>query len=176
MEHNRNKIDRPRWTDDSVRRLLSLWDERLSAAQIAAKLGPGFTRNAVVGKLFRLGVRRSDEQRHEDQSRGAQAAGRRQAVMRRGPPMIPVPPAPPRLCSVVPELVRMTELRSTACRWPYGEAEEMRFCGRPKTASGSYCREHHEVAYVGALPPVTLEALEPPAHSRPRRTGDEAGF
>lgn len=43
------------WTDERVERLKSLWSEGLSASQIAAELG-GVTRNAVIGKVHRLGL------------------------------------------------------------------------------------------------------------------------
>src|SRR3712207_3063070 len=43
------------WTDERVERLKKLWQEGLSASQIAAELG-GVTRNAVIGKVHRLGL------------------------------------------------------------------------------------------------------------------------
>lgn len=43
------------WTDERVERLKALWAEGLSASQIAAELG-GVTRNAVIGKVHRLGL------------------------------------------------------------------------------------------------------------------------
>ncbi|TMJ76370.1 MAG: GcrA cell cycle regulator, partial [Alphaproteobacteria bacterium] len=43
------------WTDERVETLKRLWAEGLSASQIAAALG-GVTRNAVIGKVHRLGL------------------------------------------------------------------------------------------------------------------------
>ncbi len=43
------------WSDDRVEQLKSLWTEGLSASQIARALG-GVTRNAVIGKVHRLGL------------------------------------------------------------------------------------------------------------------------
>ena len=43
------------WTDDRVEKLKNLWAEGLSASQIAKDLG-GVTRNAVIGKVHRLGL------------------------------------------------------------------------------------------------------------------------
>src|ERR1700689_3208048 len=43
------------WTDERVEQLKSLWTEGLSASQIARTLG-GVTRNAVIGKVHRLGL------------------------------------------------------------------------------------------------------------------------
>ena len=43
------------WTDERVELLKKLWSEGLSASQIAGRLG-GVTRNAVIGKVHRLGL------------------------------------------------------------------------------------------------------------------------
>src|SRR5512142_1249037 len=43
------------WTDERVELLKKLWQEGLSASQIAKQLG-GVTRNAVIGKVHRLGL------------------------------------------------------------------------------------------------------------------------
>ena len=42
------------WTDERVDLLRRLWEEGQSASKIAAQLG-GVTRNAVIGKVHRLG-------------------------------------------------------------------------------------------------------------------------
>lgn len=43
------------WTDERVEQLKKMWGEGLSASQIAKELG-GVTRNAVIGKVHRLGL------------------------------------------------------------------------------------------------------------------------
>src|SRR3954467_1747538 len=43
------------WTDERVELLKKLWQEGLSASQIAGELG-GVTRNAVIGKVHPLGL------------------------------------------------------------------------------------------------------------------------
>lgn len=43
------------WTDDRVEQLKAMWGEGQSASQIAKTLG-GVTRNAVIGKVHRLGL------------------------------------------------------------------------------------------------------------------------
>ena len=44
------------WTEDRVGALKKLWLEGQSASQIAKQLGGGVTRNAVIGKVHRLGL------------------------------------------------------------------------------------------------------------------------
>ena len=43
------------WTEERVAILSKLWADGLSASQIAGELG-GVTRNAVIGKVHRLGL------------------------------------------------------------------------------------------------------------------------
>ena len=43
------------WTDERVETLKKLWIDGLSASQIAKQLG-SVTRNAVIGKVHRLGL------------------------------------------------------------------------------------------------------------------------
>src|SRR5579875_1150199 len=44
------------WTEERVEVLKRLWLEGFSASQIAKQLGSGLTRNAVIGKVHRLGL------------------------------------------------------------------------------------------------------------------------
>ena len=43
------------WTDERIDRLRALWEEGMTASQIAEALG-GISRNAVIGKAHRLGL------------------------------------------------------------------------------------------------------------------------
>ena len=43
------------WTDERVEALKKMWGDGKSASQIAKELG-GVTRNAVIGKVHRLGL------------------------------------------------------------------------------------------------------------------------
>lgn len=57
------------WTDERVETLKRMWAEGQSASQIAKELG-GVTRNAVIGKVHRLGL----SNRNEDEAAAAPAA------------------------------------------------------------------------------------------------------
>lgn len=53
------------WTEKEIKLLTKFWEEGLSASMISKELktlGYGYTRNAVVGKLHRLGLRESNRQ------------------------------------------------------------------------------------------------------------------
>ena len=44
------------WTDERVKKLTLLWKSGNSASKIANELGEGVSRNAVIGKIHRLGL------------------------------------------------------------------------------------------------------------------------
>lgn len=46
------------WTEQRIADLKQFWGEGYSCSQIAAKMGCGITRNAVIGKVFRLDLER----------------------------------------------------------------------------------------------------------------------
>lgn len=44
------------WTDERIDLLQKLWLQGMSASRIARELAEGLTRNAVIGKVYRLGL------------------------------------------------------------------------------------------------------------------------
>jgi GcrA cell cycle regulator len=134
------------WSDDRVTTLSKLWLEGLSASQIAKRLG-GITRNAVIGKVHRLGLSGRP-------APGAPARTARTTILRARKAPRPAPaPRPPRPAIVViaappegPGLVHdMRHLGAHACKWPIGDPKDdsFSFCGRP--AEGRYCGTHERV-------------------------------
>lgn len=61
------------WTDERVETLKRMWAEGQSASQIAKELG-GVTRNAVIGKVHRLGLSNRVAGGREDEEEAAPAA------------------------------------------------------------------------------------------------------
>ena len=57
------------WTGDRIDAMKKLYDAGLSASQIAAELSCGATRNAVIGKVHRLGWTRRGKQRPKQTTR-----------------------------------------------------------------------------------------------------------
>lgn len=62
------------WTDERVETLKRMWAEGQSASQIAKELG-GVTRNAVIGKVHRLGLSNRIEGEEQPAPLAGQAAG-----------------------------------------------------------------------------------------------------
>jgi GcrA cell cycle regulator len=139
------------WTDDRVEMLGKLWREGVSASQIARSLGGGITRNAVIGKVHRLGL----AGRAAPHVPGAGRADQRRERRGRLPRRKAAHRAPTHLPRAVgdlplPEtgLATIVSVRRGQCRWPMGEplADDFCLCGRPATR-GAYCARHGAVAY-----------------------------
>ncbi|MFN3885297.1 MAG: GcrA family cell cycle regulator [Rhodocyclaceae bacterium] len=134
------------WTDERVDRLKSLWKDGLSASQVARALG-GVTRNAVIGKVHRLGLSgRARPPRPGSRNAGA-ATKRGRAPRRRLTPVLRpwplvVEPAP------VLGLSDVASIGPHACRWPIGDPKAPGFalCGR-RAERGAYCAPHGAIAY-----------------------------
>jgi GcrA cell cycle regulator len=153
------------WTDERVELLKRLWSEGLSASQIAGELG-GITRNAVIGKVHRLGlsgrakapsssVPRPRKPRAPSQfmrqprpmTRGNTALAPRSAPLFE----IEAEPEPEVVDNVIPMGQRCTILQLTeaTCHWPVGDpgSPDFFFCGG-KAANGlPYCAHHSRIAY-----------------------------
>ncbi|MEM8790072.1 MAG: GcrA family cell cycle regulator [Pseudomonadota bacterium] len=97
------------WTDDRVEKLKELWAEGMSASQIAKSLG-GVTRNAVIGKVHRLGLSNrsagSTSPAPDDggaaEKKSAKAASAKAAEAEPAPAPKPAPaPVPQRVAPVI---------------------------------------------------------------------------
>ncbi|MDI1281113.1 MAG: GcrA cell cycle regulator [Brevundimonas sp.] len=145
------------WTEDRVGALKKLWLEGQSASQIAKQLGGGVTRNAVIGKVHRLGLsgRAAPSQPARTTFRAARprpaapaqpSAPRRieTAQLRPNAPVPPTPERPPEM----PGTATVMTLGAHMCKWPIGDpsSREFSFCGR-RASEGVYCIEHARVAY-----------------------------
>lgn len=134
------------WTDERVEMLKKLWADGLSASQIARTMG-GVTRNAVIGKVHRLGL-----------------SGRATATRSERPRRVTVPkpiakPVPARPIFVEEPLrlengdfVTMMTISDRMCKWPIGDParDEFRFCGRKSSDGHPYCEAHARLAYQPA--------------------------
>ena len=151
------------WTVERVELLKKLWAEGLSASQIAGRLG-GVTRNAVIGKVHRLGLAG-----RATSSRSSAPRPRRTHVPRanRAPSLMfgtrgntalkpqyeakqDAEPAPlVELVIPLNERASIMTLKESMCRWPIGDPAEpeFHFCGRKKCGTLPYCEHHARMAY-----------------------------
>ena len=153
------------WTDERVEQLSKLWLEGRSASQIAAELGLGITRNAVIGKVHRLGLA-GRAKVATPQPAAVAARTKAKAPAGQAPEPVKPPEAEPvvvplrSVTAIVPaasevglpttERVTIMDLRETSCRWPMGDPSqaEFRFCGaKTGIGSGPYCATHARLAF-----------------------------
>lgn len=163
------------WNDESISRLIQLWGEGHSTAEIGRRMG--VSKNAVVGKAHRLNL----PARPSPIRRDAEGAPARPAQPRRvtGPTLPPLPatasapvsgavsgpvsapvaaPSPTSARPAVaaaprPVAVRAAPYRSTrlaTCCWPIGEpgTKGFHFCDAEALSGKPYCAEHAQLAYV----------------------------
>ena len=97
------------WTDERVELLKKMWGEGQSASQIAKELG-GVTRNAVIGKVHRLGLsnRNSTGAAKSAEPKEKPAVVAKPAVKPKAQPKTelarPIPPAQPKSADSRPNL------------------------------------------------------------------------
>jgi GcrA cell cycle regulator len=153
------------WSDDRVEQLKKLWEAGLSASQIAAELG-NVTRNAVIGKVHRLGLSGRAKSPATAAPRQRKAARPAQPMMRVTRPVargntalaqvfeVEVEPDPVAFDNVVPMNQRLSllELNEATCHWPVGDpsSPDFFFCGGKALAGLPYCAQHSRVAYQPA--------------------------
>lgn len=136
------------WTPERVEQLRSCVVLGLTCSQIAAEIG--VTRNAVIGKIHRLGL-----------SPGRPAA----APARVCPPRVRRPRLPSQrqllrligaetIDGAAPPVASMQacsllELEPGKCRWPLNEpgGGDFAFCGNDVAAGFPYCAGHARLAY-----------------------------
>ena len=143
------------WTDERVETLKKLWLDGLSASQIAKQLG-GVTRNAVIGKVHRLGLsgRATPSQPQRPIFKAPRAP--RPAVAAAPAPRRPLEPVMPSSHTPVPAYypeepgsATVLTLGAHMCKWPIGDpsSDAFTFCGRRSDRDGPYCMDHARVAY-----------------------------
>lgn len=147
------------WTDDKIQQAKDLQFIGMTGAAIANALGPDFTRNCVIGKLNRLGIKSKDRPAHE-QPREKFRAERVPHVNKITLPPIAKPSdqyrwgfrprAEPTVSIPAPTTAHVTLMERTGCAWPTNDGRPYLFCDASTDGHGSYCPHHRERMYVRA--------------------------
>ena len=148
------------WTDERVELLKKLWADGLSASQIAAELG-GITRNAVIGKVHRLGLsgRAKSPSSAAPRPRKARTSGHMLRVQRpqiRGNTALAYDyqeePEPELIEIPIEQRKTLLQLTEKSCHWPVGDpgSTEFFFCGGESANDQHYCSFHSRIAYQPA--------------------------
>jgi GcrA cell cycle regulator len=160
------------WTEERVAELKKLWAEGHSASQIAKRLG-SVTRNAVIGKVHRLGLsgratpsrpvkrpprlaRPKPQQQLPRQAAPVRASSGATAVAVREAFVVPMAAEPD--ANIEPQrlpngdMVTVMTVKDSMCKWPIGDPADSTFgfCGRASCQGSPYCADHARVAFQPA--------------------------
>ncbi len=106
------------WTPARISTLIALWDEGITTTEIGRRLG--ITKNAVVGKVHRLGLAKR------------RTSGQSGKV------------------AETPKVISLGRLGAGMCSWPEGDPrkDDLSFCGQKTVVGRPYCAVHCAKAYV----------------------------
>jgi GcrA cell cycle regulator len=167
------------WTEERIAVLKARWAEGASCAQIAAELG-GVSRNAVIGKIHRLGL--SGQSRTETERAPRAARPRTAGQPGRAPERKPA--CPPRPLSpgeryrpmserdvAAPDMrpCSLMDLTERTCRFPIGipGTPGFHFCGANAVIGLDrdrrrrclpYCAFHARIAYLPVVEPAAARS------------------
>ena len=151
------------WTEERVQHLKKLWTEGLSASQIAKRLGD-VTRNAVIGKVHRLGLEPRAKPQRKNIAVG-QLEGSVLSVSYSGNLAFKETPIDDIEYTKNQDIVQsnihsldqssgqfavtISNLTEKHCKWPHGDpgTEDFHFCGPQPLSGMPYCEEHAKKAY-----------------------------
>lgn len=178
------------WTEERVTELKKLWAEGHSASQIAKQLG-GVTRNAVIGKVHRLGlsgratpsrpVKRPPRlARPKPQVSQPAAATAKPATSSptskptKDPMLAPLSARMAPAAYVKPkrlgngDMVTVMTVSDSMCKWPIGDPADpdFGFCGHSTDGDSPYCTEHAKLAFQ----PSKKKRERTNAYGQPSRT------
>ena len=135
------------WTKENVEFLKKNWGSA-TARELAEKMGPGFTRNSIIGKASRLGLSAKIKTRTATSNESFEAVIDKNIKSKKG--------RRSKFKSLIiekdfePENPKtLEELDENSCKWPIGHPDEKNFyfCGRSSLKDFSYCKLHLLYAY-----------------------------
>jgi GcrA cell cycle regulator len=125
------------WTDERVKALKRLWKEGVSATDVASMLG-GVSRNAVIGKVHRLGLQRRKQtfvkKIYPKKITKIKSANKKREREYEAPPS-----------PVEPKHIDLMELSNSTCRYPHTKDGRTTYCGHQTAEGSSYCKHHKSV-------------------------------
>lgn len=156
------------WTQERIDQLTRLWKDGHSASKIAARLGC-CTRNAVIGKINRLGLAykgKTPNQSLKGRARPRKCVKRRNnrhVIEGKAYKSLSRPGALSQSLTYCPlpaedtprgPLVMFADLEAHHCRAPYGDPKQpgFGFCGCKPVPGLPYCEDHARRFYAASKP------------------------
>jgi len=142
------------WNDEAKSdELRKLYNEGLSCRHIAGIMGCGLSRNAIIGRVHRLGLERRGRSPYPPKSAKVKAEPlvKRTRLVRSNANSTalrlihinePTTPGALRCVEVESRGLTLLELEPSDCRYPAGEGPDITFCGQIIADGSSYCPSH----------------------------------
>lgn len=148
------------WTDANVEKLVELWQQGYSASQIGKILRA--SRNAVIGKLHRMGHTDKSGPRATMRPKEAPSAVKRPMPIQK-PSVAPVTLAEPEPIGPLNDIPS----KFFQCRFIKDDIKsgDWRACGQP-TTNGQYCEYHRQKMFVKTS---RAEGQKPVGFTKPQR-------
>ena len=137
------------WDTQKIENLRKLWDDGVATSQIGLQLG--FTKNAVIGKAFRLGLERRQNSRKKSASNSLSST-----IYRDTKPGASITTNNVSKQSTTKKREKFTLKKSIVgsgnfnkCQWPIGDPLKsgFHFCEARNIPTKPYCIEHYKEAY-----------------------------
>lgn len=150
------------WTDDQTKMLQFWWGEGNSGSEIAKMINSRFnlrcTRNAIIGKAYRIGlphrattVRKPHSNRYAKDSKIRTPRAARKLVLR-CPQLIAAADLPVETDQPI-RLFKLARWPDQKCKWPYETADGISFgCSHEKIPGKPYCAGHLQRAFEAPKP------------------------
>lgn len=114
----------------------------IMARLLNEQFGTSYSRNALIGKTSRMGMRITSVPHPVRKKEGKSRERRARRTPTAPPAPIQVDVSTFRCVEVEPKNVALTDLSPDGCRWPYGEGAEITFCDHAQFGGSSYCGPH----------------------------------
>lgn len=148
----------PTWTKAEEQLLIRRWEEKVPARDIAAELGNGYTRSAVLGKVNRMrrdGVEFAVRQIKEGRPKGSRNKPKRppnySPLVRESAKVAPTPVGATPVVVSLFEGVSILDATLCHCRAVIGHDDGVHrlaiFCGAPVVNKTSFCQGHFDRFY-----------------------------
>ena len=135
------------WTKEKDAELRKLWEvDGLSARGIADAMGD-VSRNAVIGRLHRLGINERTGGSVRRTKAKREHIGSKPYFVSSRPPSTGSAPRSGSTSSLAPLVHSILSLSPEHCRYPYDGDEGFRLCGRERKDGSPYCAYHHRLCH-----------------------------
>lgn len=144
------------WTEERIEKLKIWWADGVSGKNIAAQFDCGLTRNAVIGKVHRLGLPERPTKKNTLYPKRKRRTPKRSNIlagtiagsfpMKKIPEIVIPKEAPEPINGTGIDLFQLT---NSTCKYGLGgiSAKADFFCGLPTFGESRFCLYHHSICY-----------------------------